>query len=139
MRKHIWMAIFLGIGIGLVISSGINMMIAPKVILEPERIKSEAKKLGMIDPVEYFDKTEKKDAQLDTTSKEKITIEIPKGITSEDVAELLKEKKLITSEKTFLNKIHEKGLTYKIKWGKYKFSADVSMPEIIDMITQNSN
>jgi cell division protein YceG involved in septum cleavage len=117
------------------------MIQSREATLEPDFIKSEAKKLGMIDPVEYFDKTDKEkgNLQLDAQNEDKIIVEIPKGVTSEDVSEILKEKNLIASKKEFLNKIHEKGLTYKIKWGTYEFSPDTSEADIIHIIAQEGN
>ncbi|QXM06119.1 endolytic transglycosylase MltG [Crassaminicella indica] len=141
MRRDVLVGVFLGIGIGLILSSGFNMILHQnKRIIDEEFIKSEAKKIGMIDPVEYFDK---RDMNIKIDTKEdkdkKIIIEIQKGYKSEDVARILKENNLIRSEEEFLNKINNKNLENKLRWGKYEFTSKDSEDQIIEKIIKGKN
>ena len=58
MKKTLMFAITLGVGIGLVFSSGVALILQPDDTskVSEDFIKSEAKKLGMIEPSEYIDK-----------------------------------------------------------------------------------
>ncbi|WP_157064952.1 endolytic transglycosylase MltG [Thermotalea metallivorans] len=143
MKNRILWVWMLGIGIGIIISSSLNVLTQPKIT--EDFIRREARKLGMIDPKDYFDKSAM-EKQKESPSQEKrndlafpaanhrITIKIPKGTTSKEIAKILKENRLIVSEENFLNKVYAKGMTGKIRWGKYEFSSDSSEDEIIEKI-----
>ncbi|QZY56780.1 hypothetical protein [Crassaminicella profunda] len=142
MKKNVFIGVFLGIGIGFILASGFHIISHQneKVLYDEEFIKSEARKIGMIDPVEYFDK---KDVHSKMNTKEtkvkNIIIEIQKGHKSEDVATILKENNLIQSEKEFLDRINEKKLENKLRWGKYEFTLNDSEKEIIDRIVKGEH
>lgn len=149
MRKNGVVDILLGIGIGLILSSGLHIIKHEnnQIVLDQKLIKSEAKKLGMIDPVEYFDKSnvgnidgEKTNTNNDIKKKleDSIIIEIRKGYRSEDVSKTLKQNNLIVSEKIFLNKINERGVENKLRWGIYEFKNNESDEQIIDRIVNGN-
>ncbi|QEK12245.1 endolytic transglycosylase MltG [Crassaminicella thermophila] len=141
MKKDVLIGILLGIGIGFVLSSGLNI-IKPKtnkLAFSKEYIKSEAKKIGMIDPAEYFDKTDNSKIDSENNnikSNNEIIINIHRGYTSEDVAKVLKQNNLISSEKEFLKKVYMKGLENSLRWGKYKFNLEDSEEMILNRIVK---
>jgi cell division protein YceG involved in septum cleavage len=134
--------VFLGIGIGLILSSGFNIIFHQNqnITYDEEFIKSEARKIGMIDPVQYFDKQDMNNNMNEVSTRKKeeknFIIEIQKGHKSEDIARLLKENNLIQSEREFLNKINERKLENKLRWGTYEFTSNDSQKEIIDKIVK---
>ncbi|MEW9124937.1 MAG: hypothetical protein AB2421_19650 [Thermotaleaceae bacterium] len=142
----------LGFGIGLLFSSSIVMFFGyntPRQVT-PDYIRMEARRLGMIDPKEYFDKSETKpneefDEALEESLKEEhlqgeslITITIRKGNTSEDVARLLKASDLIDSEQKFIKKVYEKNAAYSIQTGTYQFKKGITEDEIIHIILKGN-
>ncbi len=129
-NNNIWLGVFLGIGIGLVLSSGFYMIYPVQTSSNrPGYIKSEARKLGMIDPTEYIDK--KQIAKNSTSNyKNTITVEIPSNATDKEVASILKQKNLIESEEAFLKKITQN----KLKTGKFEFTINDSIEDIIQKI-----
>jgi hypothetical protein len=145
LRKDVYIGLFLGIGIGLILSSGFHIIFHQNqnITYDEEFIKSEARKIGMIDPVEYFDKQEMNNNMNEINTKEqeenKFIIEIQKGDRSEDVARILKENDLIQSERQFLNKINERKLENKLRWGEYEFTSNDSEKEIIDRIVKGEH
>ncbi|SHI79437.1 YceG-like family protein [Geosporobacter subterraneus DSM 17957] len=138
--------LLIGIGIGLILSSSLNLIFQSnhQKKLTPEDIRSEARRLGMIDPKEYFDKSLpeqnktvnqpelKKDDKQPELREEEIIITIKKGSTSEDVARLLKEHNLIASENTFLSRIYARNASYKLQAGTYSFYKTMTIDEMID-------
>ncbi|MCT4618644.1 MAG: hypothetical protein N4A62_04565 [Marinisporobacter sp.] len=142
MRKNVFIGVFLGIGIGLILSSGFNIIFHQNqnITYDEEFIKSEARKIGMIDPVQYFDKQDMNNNMNEVSTRKKeeknFIIEIQKGHKSEDIARLLKENNLIQSEREFLNKINERKLENKLRWGTYEFTSNDSQKEIIDKIVK---
>ena len=138
--------LLIGIGIGLILSSSLNLIFQSnhQKKLTPEDIRSEARRLGMIDPKEYFDKSVpeqnktvnqpelKKDDKQPELREEEIIITIKKGSTSEDVARLLKEYNLIASENTFLSRIYARNASYKLQAGTYSFYKTMTIDEMID-------
>lgn len=137
--------LILGIGIGLLVSSSVNIISHrnEKNIVDEKFIRGEARKLGMVDPVKYFNKAEtnKDGDEQNNDSKNKneekvpiIEVEIVKGYGSEEIARLLKENGLIKSEEAFLEKIHKRGLANKLRKGTYEFSSKDSEDLIIDKI-----
>ncbi|TCO79916.1 hypothetical protein [Marinisporobacter balticus] len=147
MRKNILVGVLLGIGIGLILSSVFHIVKHEnKQILPDEKfIKSEARKLGMIDPVEYFDKGNINNENIKNINEpvekktdERMVVKIPRGYKSEDISKVLKQKKLIVSEESFLNIINNKGLENKLRWGIYEFNAKELEVDIIDRIVKGN-
>lgn len=138
--------LLIGVGIGLILSSSLNLIFQSNHQKKrtPEDIRSEARRLGMIDPKEYFDKSvpdqdktanqaePKKDHKQPELSEEEIIITIKKGSTSEDVARLLKEHNLISSQNTFVSRIYARNASYKLQAGTYRFHKTMTMDEMID-------
>ncbi|MBF8983064.1 hypothetical protein IZY60_05905 [Lutibacter sp. B2] len=149
MKRNTIIVIFVGIGIGLMISSGFNIMYMKKIAsdtnkdkipvvnnivykkeqdkLDVSMIKLEAKKTGIIDSKEHSDKKEVS-----------VIINIPKGTMCEDVAKILKQNNLIELEQDFLNEVAILGLENKIIWGKYEISSTNAMIDIIKKITHKN-
>ena len=135
MRKNISFSLLLGVGIGLVLSSGIGIMFFPQgERIDPEFIKSEAKKLGMIEASDYINKEKIQAGDPETKIKDTIIIEIPENTSDEKVAKLLKEKGLIKSEKEFIKKVREGKSSNKIQEGKFEFKKDDILDDIKEKI-----
>lgn len=69
-----------------------------------------------------------------TGEPERIAFEIVSGMTSESVAELLKDKGIISDAKAFNAYVVEKGYAGRIRTGKYEIISSASYDEIIDFI-----
>lgn len=135
--------IMLGIGIGLVLSSIVNININQKA-LNDDFIKAEASKRGFIilNPGELIDK-EKTNESMKHNEKienneqkdEEIKIEVLKGYTPYDTAELLLNSGLILDKNEFINRIKEKNRERKIQYGVFIIKKGTSYDDIIDIIT----
>ncbi len=108
--------IMLGMGIGLVLSSIINININGKAFSD-DYIRTEAIKRGfiVINPEDLINKNIKNEdikddekIESDEAEKEEIRIEILKGFNSYDAAEVLMKNGLILDIKEFLNRLKEK-------------------------------
>lgn len=155
--------IALGIGIGLVISSVINIS-AICSDMSVEEIKKEASKHNLIvfTKEEILDNQTLEDtpsatpiqtdiaaSQQNTTDKpsetaqnpapaaeEKITVDIESGMTSERIADLLKEKGIIKDTREFLKRLGEIGKDDKLRLGKYGIPKGSSYDDIIEILTR---
>jgi hypothetical protein len=107
-------------------------------------IRQEATKLGMIEPKEFFDKSssgkpmESQDVRtvIKLQQSESKLIRIPEGMSSKEIATMLKSQNLISSEDEFLSKLYSQGLTNKIRWGDYKIEYGLPEETIIDKIVK---
>jgi len=129
-------AITLGVGIGLVFSSGVALILQPDDTskVSEDFIKSEAKKLGMIEPSEYIDKKQIQSENTSSDSQNTIIVEIPDGANEKEVANILKEKNLIESEEAFIQKINEINVHKNFKAGTFEFTDSDSIEDIIHKI-----
>lgn len=75
------------------------------------------------------EKTNNKNSQI-------ISIEIPSGSNSTDIANILLSNGLISSFKEFNDKSEELGLSTKLKAGKFNIESDASLEEILNIITK---
>ncbi|WP_432665749.1 hypothetical protein R9X47_05600 [Wukongibacter baidiensis] len=64
-----------------------------------------------------------------------IKVEIPKGSTGSSIAAILLEKGLISSKKEFLDRVEEKGLAPKLRYGDFTVKSGSSIDKIISIIT----
>ena len=150
--------ILLGIGIGLVFSSMINISIGSKE-LTVEEIKKEAVRHNLIvlsneeilnnqspaddpSPAPTTTNAAAKPAQTTPSpasetpvSEEKITVNIKSGMSSESIAELLKEKGLIKDTKAFLKRLGEVGKENILKVGSFEIPKNSAYDEIISILT----
>ncbi|MDD4503545.1 MAG: hypothetical protein PHS15_01805 [Clostridiaceae bacterium] len=151
--------ILLGIGIGLVFSSMINISIGSKE-LTVEEIKKEAVRHNLIvlsneeilnnqspaddpSPAPTTTNAAAKPAQTTPSpasetpvSEEKITVNIKSGMSSESIAELLKEKGLIKDTKAFLKRLGEVGKENILKVGSFEIPKNATHDEIISILTK---
>ncbi len=142
MRNKTTWIFLLGIGIGIIFATVMNIMTQTKIT--ESFIRQEAIKLGMIEPKEFFDKSSSTkyidDKDISKSSNQESTdskvIRIPKGMNSKEIATMLKSHNLISSEDQFLNILYVQGLTNKIRWGDYKIDDGASEEEIIDKIVK---
>jgi len=125
--------IMLGLGIGLVLSSMINISAGSKE-LTLEEIKKEAQKHGLV----VFSKEEIIDSQnKDNTSLiEKITVEIKSGMNSESIAALLQQKGIIDNSGAFIDKLKKADKETKLKEGTYEIPKGAGYDEIISILTK---
>ena len=125
--------IMLGLGIGLVLSSMINISAGSKE-LTLEEINKEAQKHGLV----VFSKEEIIDSQnKDNTSLiEKITVEIKSGMSSESIAALLRQKGIIDDTGDFIDKLKETNNETKLKEGTFEIPKGSGYDEIISILTK---
>jgi hypothetical protein len=137
--------IMLGIGIGLVISSMINISIGSKE-LTVEEIKKEAVKHNLIilskeeiinnqPTTEESSLTQEAEAEQ-PVSEEKVEVNIISGMSSESVADLLKEKGLLNDTKAFLTRLEEVDKENVLKVGSFEIPKSSDFDEIIKIITE---
>lgn len=143
-------AIILGIGIGLVISSIININIVGKTLTD-DFIKVEASKRGFVimDPKDLIDKEktedqnnnlgESKEMKEEKAENEEIKVEFIKGYNSYEAAEALLDKGIIIDKDGFINRLKERGKTDKIQYGSFILKRNLSYDDIIDIITNPKN
>lgn len=134
MNNRFILGIMLGLGMGFVISSSLYMIMDNRIQtpMEPEAIKNEARKLGMVDPTDYFLKLEQEDQAV--PQPDKIIIDIIKGMPSEEIARLLKNSDLIKSEEEFIQYLEANNLVGQLKWGRYEFLLGEDMEQIVETI-----
>jgi hypothetical protein len=157
MTKYSIKNICLGIGIGLVFSSILNINTTPKN-LSIDDIRKAAIKYNLI-VVDAKDLIQKQPLQ-EVPSKEAPNEEVPKqeppttqnapnleqvtvitinsGTNAEGIAELLLSNKLIESKQAFLNRLTELKKESKVQIGTFKIPTGATMDKIIDIITLSS-
>jgi gas vesicle protein len=144
MTKYSIKNICLGIGIGLIIGSMVNINTAPNKLTR-EDIDREAKKLDLIvmDAKDLINKqpevkpTEQKQAVQPAVTKNNKIVEfnIEAGSASQDVAEKLLNSKLIQNKQDFLNRLSELKKEDKMQIGSFKIPVGSSIDIIIDILT----
>lgn len=144
MKTYNFKGIILGMGIGLVISSIININIQDRILTD-NYIRVEASKRGfvIIDPGDLISK----DKAIDKNSNnkvlesnkyaEEIKIEITQGCSSDDTASILLDNGLIDNKDKFLEKLHEREKGNKIQYGSFVLKKYSNYDEIIDIITKS--
>lgn|GEM_PF-348146 len=134
MNNRFILGIMLGLGMGFVISSSLYMIMDNRMqhSMEPEAIKNEARKLGMVDPADYFLRPEQEDEAVPQPNR--IIIDIIKGMPSEEIARLLKNSDLIKSEEEFIQYLEANNLVSQLKWGRYEFLPGEDMEQIVETI-----
>lgn len=137
----------LGIGIGLVISSMINISMGSRE-LTVEEIKREAVKHNLIvlttedilstqAPIDTPDITQSTaDSPTAPADEGKITVDVESGMSSESIAELLKEKGVIKDAEDFLKRLGKLGKDDKLRLGSYEIPKNSSYDDIIKILTR---
>lgn len=140
MTKYSLKNIFLGVGIGLIISSMTNISTAPESLTKDEVIR-EAQRYNLI-VMEAKDMIKKEPpaptpAQPESKPEEQevVTIVIESGTTSEGIAEQLLSSKLISSKQEFLDRLREQKKESKVQTGNFKIPAGTSLDKVIETIT----
>jgi hypothetical protein len=139
MTKYSIKNICLGIGIGLVFSSILNISTAPKAP-SIEEIRREATKRNLI-VMDAKDVIKKQPVQeipvkIDASNSEQnIEVVIKSGSTSEEFAETLLNNKLIEDKQAFLNRLNELKKESKVQVGTFEISMGATVDEIIEVIT----
>ena len=142
--------VLLGMGITLIIISLFLMVTDTHVLLHDDEITNDdiikqARKLGMFFPGQDYYKTNpqqlnlerKTDLTLPQVKPEQpsvsspIIIQIPSGMSSRKVADLLLEKNLIQDKKTFLKLLTKCDLENKIRAGRYELDSDISPLQLV--------
>ena len=142
MTKYSIKNICLGIGIGLVFSSIVNINIMSKD-LSIDEIRRAATKhnLIVIDAKDLIQMQPGQDIPVkqDTPNQEQIAvIVIDSGINAEGIAELLVSNNLIENKQVFLSRLTELKKESKIQIGTFKIPTGASVDKIIDIITLSS-
>ncbi len=125
--------IMLGLGIGLVLSSMMNISMGNKE-LTLEEIKKEAQKHGLV----VFSKEEIIDSrnQDNAVPTENTTVEIKSGMSSESIAALLQQKGIIDDSGAFIDKLKESNKETKLKEGTYEIPKGSGYDEIISILAK---
>jgi cell division protein YceG involved in septum cleavage len=139
MTKYSIKNICLGIGIGLVFSSILNISTAPKAF-SIEEIRREATKHNLIvmDAKDVIKKQliQEIPVKTDASNSEKnIEVVINSGCTSEELAETLLNNNLIEDKQAFLNRLNELKKESKVQVGTFEISMGATVDEIIEVIT----
>lgn len=140
----------LGVGIGLVISSLLNMAY-PRIKYEPyteAQIIEKAKELGMVSIKEAITKNDEETVETaitdlnieeDTTTNEDeqiVGFVINKGDNSEQIAQKLFEAGIIKDREKFIDKIIEKNVQKKFQYGVYELKIDMDYESLIKLLTR---
>ncbi|MDF2522255.1 MAG: hypothetical protein K0R84_2883 [Clostridia bacterium] len=140
MTKYSLKNIFLGVGIGLIISSMANISAAPESLTKDEVIR-EAQRYNLIvmDAKDMIKKEAPAPTPEQPESKPEeqgvVTIVIESGATSEGIAEQLLSNKLISSKQEFLHRLREQKKESKVQIGSFKIPQGSSLDKIIEIIT----
>lgn len=67
-----------------------------------------------------------------------VTIEIPMGVTSYDIADKLLEHGIIESTDIFIDRLIELNITDRLNYGTYEMSPTMEIDEIIDIMSKNA-
>ncbi len=67
-----------------------------------------------------------------------VTIEIPMGVTSYDIADKLLEHGIIESTSIFIDRLIELNITDRLNYGSYEMSPTMEIDEIIDIMSKNA-
>lgn len=138
MNTRITLGIVLGIGIGLVLSSSVYMITNNEESYDKEFIKMEARKMGMIDPEEVIVREDKPRSEDEQIAYSPVVISIPKGSTSHEIARILKEEGIITSEEEFIRMVQSNKASNKLIWGVYEFMPNAKLEDILEALTKGN-
>lgn len=154
MTKYSLKNICLGIGIGLILASMANISIAPRSLTEDE-IRREAAKhnLMVVAAKDLINKQPEVDKEIQEQSKQEeqqkpvqptaeaaeqlSVITVKSGSTSESIAELLLNNKLIDNKQAFINRLKELKKESKLQIGTFKIPSGASKDRIIEIITSS--
>lgn len=134
MTKYSIKNICLGIGVGLVFSSILNISTTPKGLTIDE-IKREATKYNLI-VMDAKDLIKKQPIQK-TPAEQSSVIVINSGITADGIAELLLNNNLIENKQLFLSRLNEQKKESKLQVGTFKIPIGAKVDEIIEVITSS--
>lgn len=148
-----------GIGIGFIIASLLMFFAGPSVKkLSPAEIELAARELGMVYREEVLaleensQKAEKQDVRekareapelaakerpttQEVSQQQLVQVRIVPGSTPRDIAELLKDRGVLTDVEGFLQVVYERKLQRKLRAGYFEFSLNSSPEEILKKIT----
>lgn len=135
--------VMLGFGLGLVLSSLININVQSKDVTI-DFIKNEALKKGLIivDPKDIINKNiSLTDAKSDDNNNREIVFEvrIEEGFDSYKTADVLFDEGLIKDKKAFIDLLYECKKTNSIQCGVFFIQKGTGMKEIINIITNSNN
>lgn len=138
--------IFLGVGIGLIIASMVNISMGSSE-LTVEEIKQEAQKHGLIvlSKEEIMADQPPADEPAPTATPspapppaaqgEKITITVESGMSSEDITNLLDAAGLLKDRKAFIQRLGELGMDSRLRVGTFEIAKGTENDEIIRILT----
>ncbi|MFV9509830.1 endolytic transglycosylase MltG [Tepidibacillus sp. LV47] len=140
----------MGLGIGLMISSFIFMILPTKnqddfstkdqsKPLSIQEIKEAANKYGyQLYTKEEIEQIKNKNQILLQPNKDKatpISFRIDKGMSTNEIADLLYKQHIIKDKQEFLKILQKQGLVKEIKAGTYTYSPNMTMKDVIVLIT----
>lgn len=143
--------LLLGIGIGLLVSSLLNIAY-PKIKYteySEAQIIEKAKELGMVSLKEAISKNEEKSTEIASNEEDAneedtnaikednhpIEFVINKGENSEQIVDRLFEKGIIKNREEFTEKVLSKGLQKRFKYGVYELEPEMDYESLIKVLT----
>lgn len=145
--------ILLGIGIGLIIASMINISMGDKD-MTVEQIRKEAAKYNLIvltsEEIMSTRTPAENEAPADTPTAtpapteaakpaapgEKVTVTVTSGMSSEGISNLLAEAGLLKDKKAFMERLNELGMDSRLKVGTFEIVKGSEFDEIIRILTK---
>jgi cell division protein YceG involved in septum cleavage len=134
MTKYSIKNICLGIGVGLVLSSILNISTTPKS-LSIDEIRRAATKYNLI-VMDAKELIQKQPVQ-NTPTEQSIVIVVDSGISADGIAELLLSNNLIENKQLFLSRLNEQKKESKVQIGTFKIPIGATVDEIIEVITSS--
>lgn len=126
--------IILGLGLGLVMASLININVQNRRITDDFIIKEAAKKgLLIIDPKDLINKSIDLESISDTHSEENVKIVIEKEYSLYELTDILFKSELIDDKQKFIN--HIKDYDKNFQCGSYIIKKGSTIDEIVNIIT----
>lgn len=150
-RKLIICSLFLGFGLGMMVSSVFNFLhptITYKEYSE-EEIKNIAREMGMIELEEYYElmdkiaeyeslesskKNNEEDKDRNVEQNESITFEIKKGETSEEIIQNLYDMGIIEDKIGFEKLVIERKAERRFIYGIYEIKKNMGYDELLDIL-----
>ncbi|MDR5658237.1 hypothetical protein RH915_01910 [Serpentinicella sp. ANB-PHB4] len=141
MHKFSIRSIIIGIGIGVIITSSLNLIFHSKL----DTINNENEQSAFVD----FENDQHDDTPADLSEEileeidenkevikesDYIEVDIPRGLTTDKIADLLFEKNIINDAKEFTKIAHSLKLTNKLHFGVKALPKEASVEEILAII-----
>ncbi len=107
----------------------------PDLINTNNKIETETEAITAIKPSYTNNTATETETETKNATASEITIVIPSGVSSEQIANILYENQLIDDKSAFIQTIIDKNLSNKLRAGTYNFNTSMNMDEVITKLT----